>query len=150
MLIPLVAARIVARKAALSTARGVKKAKRIRQLPGARKKVRDKRKGLGRSKMRDDRPYLMSVEGIAMMTIAVLLDFIPPLIVIPLDLLFGFGELISWPLDILGTIVLGGWMWFRGGEMTFGKKAGAISKKESPFYCWGIYTRCRRISLLDA
>lgn len=72
-------------------------------------------------KMRDDRPALISPEGIALMTTAMAFDFIPPVIVFTLDLFFGAGELISWPIDILGTIVLGGWMWMRGGRGGAGK-----------------------------
>lgn len=79
-------------------------------------------------------PPLMSGEGIAMLTIAAMFDLIPPILVIPLDFLFGIGELISWPLDMLATVLLGGWMWARGGKMPFKKKAGNFAKKRLIFF----------------
>ncbi len=80
----------------------------------------------------DTRPELLSAEGIAMLSVALMFDLIPPVFVIALDFLFGAGELISWPIDIFATIVLGGWMWIRGGEKMTGflKTRGALAALE--------------------
>ena len=78
-------------------------------------------------------PDILSGEGIAMLAAAVAFDFIPPIIVLPLNIFFGLGELISWPLDILATMILGTWMFVRGGEKTFGKKFGRFLKRRAPF-----------------
>ena len=59
-----------------------------------------------KTKVRDDRPELLSGEGIAMMGVALMFDLIPPVFVLTLNIFFGIGELISWPIDILATIVL--------------------------------------------
>lgn len=107
------AARLAARKAKRS---GLKKLKR----------------GIGAkqtAEAQDTSPDILSPEGVAMMGTAIAFDFIPPVVVLVLDALFGLGELISWPLDILATIILGGWMWARGGKMTFGKKLGKFLKR---------------------
>ena len=111
-----------------------KKAKRYQELKGARAKVSARRKALGLSRGREtDAPYLLSVAGVAMITIAMFFDFVPPVFVIMLDFFFGLGELISWPLDILATIILGGWMWIRGGKITKGKKLQNFLIKRGPF-----------------
>ena len=106
-----IAARRAARKAALA-AHGAEKEKKM---------------------MRDDRPRLLSPEGVSMLSVALLLDLVPPVFVLTLDILFGAGELISWPIDIFGTIVLGGWMWARGGKMAFGKKMERFLMRRGPF-----------------
>jgi len=65
---------------------------------------------------------------------AILLDVIPPIIILVLDACCGgAGEPVSWGFDILGTITLGLWMWFRGGQMTLGKKLGRFMKRRAPF-----------------
>lgn len=118
---------------AAGIARGVKIAKRAQKLRRARKATRARREALGRTRIREDRPELLSPEGIAMLTAAMVLDFIPPIFVLALNLFFGAGELVSWPIDIFGTIVLGGWMWISGGKMSFGKKFMQFIKKRGPF-----------------
>lgn len=130
MVLPVAA--LVARRVALSAARGAKKAKRVRELRGARAKTRAQRKALGHPKMRDPRPYILSPEGIAMLSVALILDLVPPIFVLALDFFFGIGELISWPIDIFGTIVLGTWMYARGGQGTTGKKLGRFLKRRAP------------------
>ena len=123
---------VAAKRAATRAA--LKKAKKYRELKGARAKVRARRKALGLSRGREtDAPYLLSPEGIAMMTAALFFDFVPPVIVLTLNIFFGLGELLSWPLDILATIMIGGWMWARGGKMTFGKKFMRFLKKRGLF-----------------
>ncbi|MFY9457545.1 MAG: hypothetical protein WAP23_01260 [Candidatus Spechtbacterales bacterium] len=85
-------------------------------------------------KARDNRPDLLSGEGIAMISVALMLDLIPPVFVIALDFFFGMGELISWPIDIFATIVLGGWMYMRGGNVSAGKKFTNLVKKRAVFF----------------
>ena len=112
-----IAARIAARRAARKAAARV-------AASGAKKE-----KGV----MRDDRHGVLSPEGVAMLSVALLLDLVPPVFVLALDILLGAGELISWPIDIFGTIVLGGWMWARGGKIASGKKMGQFLKRRGPF-----------------
>ena len=112
-----IAARIAARRAARKAAARV-------AASGAKKE-----KGV----MRDDRPGVLSPEGVAMLSVALLLDLVPPVFVLALDIFFGVGEFISWPIDIFGTIILGGWMWARGGKMAFGKKMERFLKRRGPF-----------------
>lgn len=136
MPLPLAAiAGVAARKAALSLAR--KKAGKKLLKKGAKRtaKRRAKRRARGRqvAEAPDNRPYILSPEGVAMISVALAIDLIPPIIVLVLNILFGLGELISWPIDILATIILGGWMWLRGGEMTFGKKLMKFLKRRVPF-----------------
>lgn len=49
-----------------------------------------------------------------MLTTAMFADFIG-FILLALNIFFGIGEIIAWIPDILFTIVLGGWMYTRGG-----------------------------------
>ena len=78
-------------------------------------------------------PDILSGEGIAMMAAAAAFDLIPPVFVLTLNIFFGLGELLSWSLDILATMILGTWMFMRGGEKTFGKKFGRFLKRRAPF-----------------
>lgn len=77
-------------------------------------------------------PDILSGEGIAMMAAAAAFDLIPPVFVLTLNIFFGLGELLSWSLDILATMILGTWMFVRGGEKTFGKKFGRFLKRRAP------------------
>ena len=97
MPLPLLAG-IAARKAALKLtrkARGLTRAKRLKQTA----KTQDA-----------EAPGILSLEGVAMMGTAAAFDIIPPVFVLVLDIFFGLGELLSWPLDILATMILGTWM----------------------------------------
>jgi hypothetical protein len=112
-----IAARIAARRA-------------TRKAAAARAAASGAKKG---KKERDDRPGVLSPEGVAMLSVALILDLVPPVFVLALDIFFGVGEFISWPIDIFGTIVLGGWMWARGGKIASGKKMGQFLKRRGPF-----------------
>ena len=57
-----------------------------------------------------------------MLSVAAFADLVPPLIVLPLDIIFGIGEILSWILDITLTITLGSWMFIRGGGPLIGRK----------------------------
>jgi len=79
-----------------------------------------------------ERGALFSPEGVIMMLLAILID-IAGLFCLVLDLvlslfgIFGIGTAISSVLDVLGLILIGGWMLFRYGQMTGtkgAKKAG--------------------------
>jgi len=109
-----------------------KKAAKRAARRAARRSAKKSKKG-AQATVKDDRPELMSAEGVAMMTTALLFDFVPPAMVLALNLLFGLGELLSWPLDILATMMLGGWMWARGGKMPFRKKSTQFLKKRGLF-----------------
>lgn len=61
-----------------------------------------------------EKPTLTNPEGIMMLAIAAFADFVPPIFVLVLDIFFGVGELLSWPLDIFFTAIFGIWMWTRG------------------------------------
>jgi len=93
---------------------------------GARRRLR----GKGRA---DNRPSLMSPEGVAMMSIAFAFDFVPPIFVLILDLAFGLGEVVSWTLDILATMIIGGWMYYRGGSMQGKGKFAKFLKRRVPW-----------------
>ena len=69
-----------------------------------------------------DRPTIFSPEGVLMLSVAAFADLVPPLIVLPLDIIFGIGEILSWILDITLTITLGSWMFIRGGGQLIGRK----------------------------
>lgn len=94
--------------------------------------MRKKNKKSSTAAVRDNRPKLLSVEGVAMMSVAMIFDFVPPVFVLILDFFFGMGELISWPIDIFATIILGGWMWIRGGKQGTGEKLVEFLKKRAP------------------
>lgn len=53
----------------------------------------------------------MNVELLIMLPIAILLDILGVICTI-LDIAFGTGEIISWITDIVGTIIIGGWIFF--------------------------------------
>ncbi len=59
---------------------------------------------------------LLRPEGIAMMSLAGILDLIG-LICLILDIFFGVGEIPSWISDGVGIIFVGGWMFFRAGRV---------------------------------
>jgi len=119
------------RSAALARARAqTRKTHELRRRRAMRRAR--KRKTRPTQKQGDGAPYIFSPEGIAMLTIALLLDIIPPVIVLLLDFFFGLGEPFSWALDIFGTMTLGLWMWARGGEMTLGKKFARYLKRRAP------------------
>lgn len=83
---------------------------------------------------KSDGPTLSNPEGIAMLAVAAFADLVPPVFILLLDIAFGVGELVSWAFDILFTIVLGGWMFIRGGEkMKTGKKVGQFLKRRAPW-----------------
>jgi len=134
MPIPLAAAGIAAsRRAALSAARTQERRARAR---ARQRRARLARAAKGQAREiaeQDDRPYIFSPEGVAMLIFAILLDFAPPIIVLILDFFFGIGEVVSWIVDIFGTITLGLWIFLRSGEMTFGKKLTRYLKRRAPF-----------------
>lgn len=69
---------------------------------------------------------LFSPEGIIMMLLAILIDT-AGLICLILTAIFGIGQIISLVVDIIGMVLIGGWMLSRYGRMTGtkgAKKAG--------------------------
>ena len=80
----------------------------------------------------DNKPTALSPEGVLMLFIAVIFDFIG-LILLVLTLFWGIGQAISPFLDIAGLVVIGGWMMARAGTITVPKKAlktaGKLGKK---------------------
>lgn len=59
---------------------------------------------------------LVSPEGVAMISIAGILDLVG-VICLVLDIFFGVGEILSWLSDGIGIIFIGGWMFFRSGKV---------------------------------
>ena len=69
---------------------------------------------------------LFSPEGVIMMLLAILIDT-AGLICLILTAIFGIGQVISLVVDIIGMVLIGGWMLSRYGRMTGtkgAKKAG--------------------------
>lgn len=69
---------------------------------------------------------LFSPEGVIMMFLAILIDT-AGLFCLVLTAVFGIGQIISPVVDIIGMVLIGGWMLFRYGQMTGtkgAKKAG--------------------------
>lgn len=70
---------------------------------------------------------LFSPEGILMLCIAVILDSIGlSLFILSL---FGIGIPLSFVLDIIGLVVIGGWMLLRSHRIAMTKKAAKVSRK---------------------
>ena len=65
---------------------------------------------------------LFSPEGAIMMLLAILIDT-AGLICLILTIVFGIGQVISLAMDIIGMVLIGGWMLFRYGQMTGTKGA---------------------------
>lgn len=71
---------------------------------------------------------LFSPEGAIMMLLAILIDT-AGLICLILTLIFGIGQAISVAVDIIGMVLIGGWMLFRYGQMTGTKGAKKVGGK---------------------
>ncbi|MBL7156090.1 MAG: hypothetical protein ISS87_00610 [Candidatus Pacebacteria bacterium] len=69
----------------------------------------------------------LSPEGFLMMSIAIMLD-LAGLALFILSF-FGIGIAVSWILDLIGLIFIGGWMFMRSGKAKATKKAAKIGKK---------------------
>lgn len=79
----------------------------------------------------DKRPQLLSTEGIAMMVVAAGFDIVP-LVLLPLNIFAGLGEIIATPVRITGIIVLGTWMWMSSEKLPFWKKAINFLSRRGP------------------
>lgn len=138
------AAVISARRAALSAARVAEKARRARELAGARAKVREKRRTTGRPEARDSRPSVLSAEGIAMLSAALILDIVLGVAVIFTDFFGGIGEVVFAPVKFFGTMILGFWMYARQENPPAGNKLLHFIKKR------GIYLGAENVPIISA
>lgn len=71
---------------------------------------------------------LISPVGLVMFSIAVILDIVG-VIMLLLYLLFGIGIAGSFVLDIIGLIIIGGWMFLRSGRIKVTKGAASVLKR---------------------
>ncbi len=70
---------------------------------------------------------LFTLEGILMLSIAIILDLLGLILFILSFFIVGIP--LSFILDIIGLVVIGGWMFLRSGKIKMTKKAAKVSQK---------------------
>lgn len=117
-----IAARIGA-KAASGAARGTKAAgKRLRKGAGSG----------GDQGQEKEKPTALSPEGIAMLAIAGVLE-VANVIIGFLDFAYGIGLILGPVVNIVGTALIGGWLWIKFGKLPLKKALVPLIINSIPF-----------------
>lgn len=94
-------------------------------------------------------PELTSTEGIMMMVVAVIFDFVNILLAFA-DIMFGIGTIIAIPVNIMAMGFIGGWLFLRTGKLPikrallpFGLNSLPLIRF-FPFWVWAVWSSCKK------
>lgn len=97
----------------------------------------------------DDRPSILSPEGITMIVVAGMVEATNVLLVI-LDVALGLGTLLAVVNNGIGVIFIGGWLYFRTGRLPLKKVLLPFGLNSLPlvrffpFWLWSVWSACKK------
>ena len=100
------------------------------------------KKGLGSGGQEQQKPFAASPEGIIMLALAGILEFVNILIGF-LDFAFGIGLPLGPIVNIVGTILIGGWLWMRFRKLPLKKALAPLVLNSIPllkFFPWWLFS----------
>jgi len=92
-------------------------------------------RGLGNASKKGgerEKPWVLSPEGVTMLALAGVLEAVN-IIIGFLDFAFGIGILLGPVVNIVGTLLIGGWLWMRFGKLPLKKALGPLIVNSIPF-----------------
>lgn len=97
----------------------------------------------------EDKPSIFSPEGVIMLLLAGMFELANVILAI-LDIIFGIGTVIAPVVNGLATFFIGGWLYFRTGQLPIKKALLPFGLnilpiiRFFPFWLWSVWSSCKK------